>query len=223
MTGPASTSAGRFPSRPPSPSSLLQSSPCHRGGSSGFLGGMPLPLKPPVLPQLARTAKALPAGDTWSYEPKWDGFRSIAFIDGDDVYLQSRNGKPLTRYFPELTFPPGRYILDGEIVLFDEQGRQDFDALGQRIHPAKSRIDMLAEETPTRYIAFDVLADGDEVLLALPQHERRARLEQLVDRPIDLTPRVTNADAAQEWLQNAEGVIAKDVGAPYRPGERTGM
>src|SRR4051812_11837390 len=184
---------------------------------------MALPLKPPVLPQLARPRKELPRGEGWVYEPKWDGFRSLAFVDGDDVYLQSRNGKPLTRYFPELTFPPGRYILDGEIVLFDEQGRQDFDALGQRIHPAKSRIDMLAEETPTRYIAFDVLADGDEVLLALPQHERRARLEQLVDRPIDLTPRVTNADAAQEWLQNAEGVIAKEVGAPYRPGERTGM
>src|SRR4029453_3209174 len=151
---------------------------------------MGLPPKPPLLPQLARSAKKLPAGEGWSYEPKWDGFRSIAFIDGDDVYLQSRNGKPLTRYFPELEFPAGRYILDGEIVLFDEQGRQDFDALGQRIHPAKSRIDMLAEQTPTRFIAFDVLADGDEVLLALPLEERRARLEQLIDKPVDLTPSV---------------------------------
>jgi ATP-dependent DNA ligase len=184
---------------------------------------MTLPLKPPVLPQLARSAKALPTGDKWSYEPKWDGFRAIAFVDGDDVYLQSRNGKPLTRYFPELKFPAGRYVLDGEIVLFDAQGRQDFDALGQRIHPAKSRIDMLAETTPTRYIAFDVLAEGDEVLCDLPQHERRARLEALVDKPVDLTPSVADPDDALEWLQGAEGVVAKEVGAPYRPGERTGM
>jgi len=184
---------------------------------------MTLPLSPPVLPQLARSAKTLPAGDNWSYEPKWDGFRSIAFVDGADVYLQSRNGKPLTRYFPELKFPAGRYVLDGEIVLFDEQGRQDFDALGQRIHPAKSRIDMLAEQTPTRFIAFDVLAEGDEVLLALPQHERRARLEGLVDKPVDLTPSVRDPDAAQEWLQGAEGVVAKQIGEPYRPGERVGM
>jgi ATP-dependent DNA ligase len=184
---------------------------------------MTLPLSPPVLPQLARSAKTLPTGENWSYEPKWDGFRAIAFVDGADVYLQSRNGKPLTRYFPELKFPDGRYVLDGEIVLFDEQGRQDFDALGQRIHPAKSRIDMLAEQTPTRFIAFDVLAEGDEVLLALPQHERRARLEKLVEKPVDLTPSVRDPDDAQEWLQGAEGVVAKQIGEPYRPGERVGM
>src|SRR5919109_24488 len=142
---------------------------------------MTLPLVPPVLPQLARSAKTLPTGDGWSFEPKWDGFRAIAFVDGAEVYLQSRNGRALRRYFPELEFPAGRYILDGEIVLFDEDGRQDFDALGQRIHPAESRIRMLAETTPTRFIAFDVLAEGDE------------------------------------------GVVAKEVGAPYRPGERTGM
>ena len=184
---------------------------------------MTLPLAPPLLPQLARSAKTLPTGDTWSYEPKWDGFRAIAFVDGGEVYLQSRNGKPLTRYFPELKFPDGRYVLDGEIVLFDDQGRQDFDALGQRIHPAKSRIDMLAEQTPTRFIAFDLLADGDEILLTLPQQERRARLEQLVDKPVDLTPSVRDPDDAQQWLQGAEGVVAKQVDAPYRPGERIGM
>jgi ATP-dependent DNA ligase len=184
---------------------------------------MTLPLSPPLLPQLARSAKALPTGDGWAFEPKWDGFRAIAFVDGDDVYIQSRNGRPLTRYFPELKFPEGRYVLDGEIVLFDADGRQDFDALGQRIHPAKSRIDMLAEQTPTRFIAFDVLADGDEVLLALPQHERRARLEALVDKPVDLTPSVREPDDAQEWLQGAEGVVAKQIGEPYRPGERVGM
>src|SRR3712207_4098308 len=122
---------------------------------------MSLPLSPPLPPQLAKSAKALPTGEGWVYEPKWDGFRAIAFIDGDAVELQSRNGRGLTRYFPELRFPPGRYVLDGEIVLFDVQGRQDFDALGQRIHPAESRIRMLAEATPTRFVAFDLLAHGD--------------------------------------------------------------
>src|SRR3954465_10511444 len=145
------------------------------------------PLSPPLPPQLAKSAKTLPTGSGWVYEPKWDGFRSIAFVDDGEVYLQSRNGRPLSRYFPELRFPEGRYVLDGEIVLFDEQGRQDFDALGQRIHPAVSRINMLAEQTPTRFIAFDVLADGDDVLLALPQQERRERLEAIVDAPVDLT------------------------------------
>src|SRR5919107_5747400 len=114
---------------------------------------MALPLSPPLAPQLAKSAKALPTGPGWVYEPKWDGFRAIAFVDGDAVHLQSRNGRPLTRYFPELLFPPGRYVLDGEIVLFDAEGRQDFDALGQRIHPAESRIRMLAEATPTRFVA----------------------------------------------------------------------
>ena len=184
---------------------------------------MTLPLSPPVLPQLARSAKALPTGEGWSYEPKWDGFRSIVFVDDGDVYLQSRNGRPLSRYFPELEFPAGRYVLDGEIVLFDDQGRPDFDALGQRIHPAESRIRMLAETTPTRFIAFDVLSIDDDVLLELPQHERRTRLERLVDKPVDLTPVVFEPDAAQEWLQGAEGVVAKQLDARYCPGERTGM
>ncbi|HVL94267.1 MAG TPA: ATP-dependent DNA ligase [Solirubrobacteraceae bacterium] len=184
---------------------------------------MALPLTPPVLPQLARPAKALPTGERWIYEPKWDGYRCIAFVDGDDVHLQSRNGKPLTRYFPELAFPPGRYVLDGEIVVFDAAGRQDFDALGQRVHPAESRIRMLAESTPARFIAFDVLGAGDDVLLDLPQRERRARLEQLVEAPANLTPATTDPSEAEPWLRGAEGVIAKELDAPYRPGERTGM
>src|SRR4051794_40021740 len=184
---------------------------------------MTLPLKPPVLPQLAKSAKALPPGDRGGYEPKGGGFRGVAVVGGEDVYLQSRNGKPLTRYFPELKFPAGRYILDGEIVLFDDEGRQDFDALGQRIHPAKSRIDMLAEQTPTRFIAFDVLAHDDEVLLELPQRERRARLEALVEAPVDLTPASEDPEDAQPWLQGAEGVIAKRQEARYCPGERVGM
>jgi ATP-dependent DNA ligase len=182
-----------------------------------------LPLQPPLLPQLARPAKKLPAGDEWVFEPKWDGFRTIAFVDGGDVYLQSRSGKPMRRYFPELSFPDGRYVLDGEIVLFDAGGGQDFDALGQRIHPAESRIRMLAEQTPTTFVAFDLLALDDEVLLELPQRERRARLEPLIGGALQLTPSVDDASDASEWLQTAEGVIAKDGRAPYKPGERVGM
>ncbi len=184
---------------------------------------MSLPLSSPLLPQLAKTAKSLPTGDGWVYEPKWDGFRAIAFVDEGDVYLQSRNGKPLTRYFPELAFPAGRYVLDGEIVLFDDQGRQDFDALGQRIHPAKSRIDMLAAETPTRFVAFDLLALDDDALLELPQAERRDKLAQLVEKPVDLTPCSEDPAEAEPWLQHAEGVIAKRQDARYCPGERVGM
>jgi ATP-dependent DNA ligase len=184
---------------------------------------MSLPLSPPVPPQLAKTAKTLPTGGGWVYEPKWDGYRAIAFVDGDAAHLQSRNGRPLTRYFPELAFPPGRYVLDGEIVLFDAQGRQDFDALGQRIHPAESRIRMLAETTPTRFVAFDLLAEEDDVLLELAQRERRARLEALVDAPVDLTPATEDPDEAAPWLHGAEGVIAKRQEARYCPGERVGM
>src|SRR5919206_3080899 len=173
-----------------------------------------LPLSPPVPPQLARPAKTLPAGEGWAYEPKWDGFRALAFVDGADVYLQSRSGKPLRRYFPELSFPAGRYVLDGEIVLFDDQGRQDFDALGQRLHPAESRVRMLAEQTPTRYIAFDLLARDDESLLELPQSERRALLEQLVEEPVNLTPCTADRAEAEPWLRGGEGVIAKQADAP---------
>jgi ATP-dependent DNA ligase len=184
---------------------------------------MALPLSPPVPPQLARSAKQLPRGGGWSYEPKWDGFRAIAFIDDGEVFLQSRNGRPLRRYFPELSFPAGRFVLDGEIVLFDADGRQDFDALGQRVHPAESRIRMLAEQTPTRFVAFDLLAHEDGTLLELPQQERRARLEAMVDESVDLTPSVTDPDEAEQWLRDAEGVVAKQLDARYCPGERVGM
>jgi ATP-dependent DNA ligase len=184
---------------------------------------MSLPLSPPVPPQLARPRAKLPEGEGWAYEPKWDGFRAIAFVDGGDVHLQSRNGRPLSRYFPELRFPEGRYVLDGEIVLFDADGRQDFDALGQRIHPAASRIKMLSEQTPTRFIAFDLLAEGDEVLFELPQAQRRDRLTALVADPVDLTPTSEDPADAEPWLQDAEGVIAKRQDARYCPGERVGM
>src|SRR3954463_1168867 len=143
-------------------------------GVIAFNGPMALPLKPPVLPQLARPAKTLPVGNGWVYEPKWDGFRTLAFVDGGDVSLQSRNGKPMTRYFPELAFPEGRYVLDGEIVIFGEGGRQEFELLGQRIHPAASRVAMLAEKTPARFIAFDLLARDGDVLLERTFAERRA-------------------------------------------------
>src|SRR3712207_4439356 len=183
---------------------------------------MALPLTPPVLPQLARSRAGLPEGDGWAYEPKWDGFRALAFVDGGEAYLQSRNGKPLGRYFPELRFPEGRYVVDGEIVIFGDGGRQEFELLGQRIHPAASRIARLAEETPSRFIAFDVLARDDRTLLDLPFADRRAALEELVAEPLDLTPWTHDVADAQPWLQAAEGVIAKELDAPYRPGERTG-
>jgi ATP-dependent DNA ligase len=182
-----------------------------------------LPLKPPVSPQLARPRANLPEGDNWAYEPKWDGFRALAFVDGELQKLHSRNGRDLGRYFPELDFPAGRYVLDGEIVVFGEGGVQDFDALGQRIHPAKSRIDRLAGETPARFIAFDVLARDDDKLLDLPYAERRAVLEDLVEKPVDLTPCTRSREEAEPWLRSAEGVIAKELDAPYKPGERTGM
>ena len=184
---------------------------------------MALPLNAPVPPQLARSRARLPEGDNWAYEPKWDGFRAVAFVDGDEIFLQSRNGKPLRRYFPELAFPDGRYVIDGEIVIFGEGGTQLFEALGQRIHPAKSRIEMLAEQTPSRFIAFDLLARDDEVLLDRPFRERRAALEALVEEPLDLTPWSFDVADAEPWLRGAEGVIAKELDAPYRPGERTGM
>jgi ATP-dependent DNA ligase len=188
---------------------------------------MSLPLSPPVPPQLARPRAKLPDGEGWAYEPKWDGFRAIAFVDGGDVHLQSRNGRPLTRYFPELAFPGTRVVLDGEIVILGPDGRQLFDTLGQRIHPAASRIKLLSEQTPARFIAFDLLARDDDVLLELPYDERRAALEAFVgglaEPTFDLTPVVHTAGEAEGWLQNAEGVIAKERAAPYKPGERTGM
>jgi ATP-dependent DNA ligase len=182
-----------------------------------------LPLRPPIEPQLARSKAELPTGDGWAYEPKYDGFRAIAFVDGDQCMIQSRGGKPLSRYFPEVSFPAGRYVLDGEIVIDDEDGGQDFGALQQRIHPAQSRIAMLAEQTPARYVAFDLLAREDDQLLALPFAERRVELERLAQSGIELTPSTRERPDAEPWLLSGEGVVAKDVNAPYRPGQRVGM
>src|SRR4051812_944763 len=175
------------------------------------------------MPQLARSRVDLPRGDGWSYEPKWDGFRALAFVDGSDYYLQSRNGKPLGRYFPELRFPEGSYVLDGELVILDAKGRQEFDALQQRIHPAVSRIERLANEMPARFVAFDLLARDGRSLLEEPFERRRAELEEIVDKPVELTPTTRDPAEAEPWLQGSEGGIAKQLDAPYRPGERTGM
>jgi ATP-dependent DNA ligase len=200
-----------------------------------------LPLQPPVQPQLALSRKQLPEGDEYSYEVKLDGFRCLVFVDGEDVFLQSRGGKPLGRYFPELVFPAGKYVLDGEIVVRSPDGREDFDALGQRIHPAASRIERLAAETPARFVAFDLLARGEQALLERPLSERRAALEGLLagegqaareglaagasfaHAPVELMPTVDSVEDAKVWLADAEGAIAKERSAPYRPGERKGM
>jgi ATP-dependent DNA ligase len=176
---------------------------------------MALPLKPPIAPQLARPRAKLPEDEGWAYEPKWDGFRAIAFVDDGDVYLQSRNGKPLSRYFPEVSFPAGRYVVDGELVA------SSFGTLGQRIHPAVSRIERLAQETPARFVAFDLLALGDDVLLERDYAERRTLLETIDG--LELTPVVYSAGEAQAWLQDEEGVVAKELRCPYQPGERRGM
>jgi ATP-dependent DNA ligase len=187
-----------------------------------------LPLSPPIQPQLAKSARDLPPGDGWCYEPKWDGFRTIVFRDGDDVHLQSRNGRPMNRYFPDvveqaLALPSERFVLDGEMVVTVD-GVQEFDLLSQRIHPAASRVERLRHETPADLVAFDLLAVGDETLLELPYTERRERLASLVTDPVELTPATSDPDDATEWLAGTgEGVIAKRADAPYRPGERTGM
>jgi ATP-dependent DNA ligase len=192
-----------------------------------------LPLKPPVKPQLALSRQAIPEGEEWVYEPKFDGFRALAFVDGEELYLQSRSGKPLRRYFPELEFPPGRYVLDGELVILDADDREEFDALQNRLHPAESRVRMLAVEAPARFRAFDLLAEGSEELLSRAFADRRERLQALVAGlggrkrtaagSVELTPLADSLAKAAPWLESGEGVIAKQLDAPYRPGERKGM
>lgn len=189
---------------------------------------MSLPLEPPVKPQLALARRELPVGEDLVYEVKLDGFRCLAFVDGEDVFLQSRSGKELARYFPELVLPPGRYVLDGEIVVRGADGHEDFDALGQRIHPAASRIERLSVETPAVYVVFDLLAREDESLLERPLSERRAALEELLAggafaaAPVELMAAVATPEEARAWLEHAEGAIAKERSAPYLPGERKG-
>jgi ATP-dependent DNA ligase len=185
---------------------------------------MALPLRPPIKPQLALTRKQLPEGEEWAYEQKLDGFRAIVFVDGDAAYIQSRGGKDLTRYFPELSFDPGRYVLDGELVIRDSGGKLEFDALQERIHPAASRIALLSKEIPAGYIAFDLLAEADEMLLETPFGERRARLEALAKRTGVETSKLSPDPAqAEQWLRETEGTMAKQLTALYIPGKRKGM
>jgi ATP-dependent DNA ligase len=193
-----------------------------------------LPLQPPIEPMLAKLARVIPEGDGWLYEPKWDGFRCIVFREGDRIELFSRKLRPLTRYFPELVEPllqalPVRCVIDGEIVVADTGGNGlDFDALLQRIHPAKSRIDRLAAETPSAYVAFDVLADGDRSVLEEPMSSRRSLLETLItpNDTVHLTPASTERATADEWFGRFEGagldgVIAKPLDGTYQPGKRS--
>jgi len=179
----------------------------------------------------AKVQSELPNGDGWQYEPKWDGFRAVAFKDGDEVVIHSRNSKPLTRYFPELVpairkIKPKRVVLDGEIVIFSGPGT-DFDAMTLRIHPAASRVNMLAGELPSTYIAFDLLADGDQSLLEVPLKDRRQRLEKLLGRPesIYLSPVTRDREVAINWLKEyrgtgLDGIVAKRVSGIYKAGER---
>jgi ATP-dependent DNA ligase len=189
---------------------------------------VPLPLSPPLKPQLARSAKELPEGPNWRYEPKLDGFRTIVFKDGQEVQLQSRNGKPMNRYFPEVVeqvqaLPAKQLVLDGEMII-EVDGVHEFDLLSQRIHPAASRVARLREESPAKLVAFDLLADASKLLLELPYDRRRERLAEVLGEPVELTPMTPDLKAAGQWLTgHSEGVVAKQAEATYKPGERTGM
>jgi len=197
---------------------------------------MHLPVNPPVKPMLAKAVKGLPAPDAadggYVYEPKWDGFRCIVFRDGDEVELGSRNERPLTRYFPEVVEAvkanlPERCVVDGEVVV-PHGDRLDFEALLQRIHPAESRVRRLAEETPASFVAFDLLALGDESLMRAGFGERRDRLEKaLADArpPVFLTPVTDDHALAEQWFDTFEGagldgVVCKARSVTYRPDER---
>ena len=193
---------------------------------------MQLPVMPPVKPMLAKSVPSVPDG-AYVYEPKWDGFRCIVFRDGDEVELGSRKEKPLTRYFPEVVAAvkaqlPERCVVDGEIVIAGGNGL-DFEALLQRIHPAASRVQMLAETTPASFVAFDLLALGDEDLMSRPLSERRARLEEALRDarpPVHLTPATDDAALARDWFSlfegaGLDGVVAKPAAGPYEPDKRT--
>jgi ATP-dependent DNA ligase len=190
-------------------------------------------IEPPVEPMLAKLATELPAGDGWLFEPKWDGFRAIVFREGERIYVQSRDLRPLDRYFPELLDPlranlPESAVVDGEIVIAGDEGL-DFEALQLRLHPAASRVAKLAAETPSSFVAFDLLAEGGRDLRGVPQAERRGLLEKVLARaksPIHLTPCSRDRSKAGEWFHRFEGagldgVVAKHESSTYQPGKRT--
>ena len=190
-----------------------------------------LPFQPPIEPMLAQLTRELPSGDGWLYEPKWDGFRALVFWDGDEVLLQSRDLRPLGRYFPEIeaavreNLPPGS-VVDGELVIAGPKGL-DFDTLLLRIHPSESRIKLLAKKTPASFIPFDVLAADFEDLQTTPIQERRQRLEELLAKakpPVHLTPATLDRALAARWFERFEGagldgVVAKRLDGSYVPGE----
>ncbi len=190
----------------------------------------PIPLD--MEPMLSAPADGIPQGDRWEYEPKWDGFRTLVFKDGDEVALISRGSRPMTRYFPEVlpairALSPSTLVMDGELIVVGEKGL-DFGALQQRIHPADSRVRMLSAATPAWFVAFDLLAEGDSDLRPEPLGERRKRLERLlkgVKAPIFLTPYTRDHKTASEWFDQFEGagldgVMAKPWDGPYVPGKR---
>ncbi len=193
---------------------------------------MAFPIDPPIEPMLAKVATALPPGDGWLFEPKWDGFRAIVFRDRDHIYIQSRDLKPLDRYFPELASSlrealPARSVVDGEIVIAGPRGL-DFEALQLRLHPAASRVAKLAAETPSSFVAFDLLAEGARDLRGRPQQDRRARLEHALggaNGRVHLTPCTRDRTLAREWFDRFEGagldgVVAKHESSIYEPGKR---
>ena len=193
---------------------------------------MELPVNPPVLPMLAKRVADLPEGEGWIFEPKWDGFRVLVFRDGDELQLQSRDEKPLNRYFPEvvealLAALPPRVVLDGELVVA-RGSVLDFEALQMRVHPAASRVKLLAKEVPASVVFFDLLAEGDRSLCDVPFAERRAALEALlggVRPPLHVTPATRDRSLASDWFKRFEGagldgVMAKPVGVHYEPNKR---
>ncbi len=193
---------------------------------------MHLSINPPILPMLAKRVTGLPEGDSWIFEPKWDGFRALVFRDADEIFIQSRDQKSLNRYFPELIDPmrsqlPNRCVLDGEIVIA-RNGALDFEALQLRIHPAASRVKTLAVQTPASIVFFDLLSEGNEDLLNRPFHERRAKLEALLSAavpPLHLTPATQEKNIASDWFRRFEGagldgVVAKAMEGIYEPDKR---
>ena len=193
---------------------------------------MQLPVMPPVAPMLAKSVSEIPTGDL-SYEPKWDGFRSIVFRDGDEVEIGSRNERPMTRYFPEVVEAikqnlPERCVIDGEIIVVVGD-RLEFEVLQQRIHPAASRVKLLSEQTPARFVTFDLLAVDDTDYSTQPFEQRRVALEQVLagaSAPIHLTPATRDHDVAVQWFSQFEGagldgVVAKPLAGTYQPDKRT--
>ena len=195
-------------------------------------GTIQLPVNPPVLPMLAKRVDELPPGEGWIFEPKWDGFRTLVFRDGDEIFIQSRDEKPLNRYFPEVVETlkaqlPERCVLDGEIVIA-RNGGLDFEALQLRLHPAESRVKLLAGQMPASVVFFDLLCENDRNLCSTPFSERRARLESLLanaEAPVHLTPATRDRATAADWFRRFEGagldvVVAKSIDGTYEPNKR---